>query len=87
MISGAAIPGNRYFDPPEKPATSCGNTGPQITSAVFFLNFLFLGGAEPPCMKACDSNGDGNGDLSDGVYVLDPVNGRRYLPSGVEPVS
>jgi len=23
-------------------------TGPQITSAVFFLNFLFLGGAEPP---------------------------------------
>ena len=30
MISGAAMPGNRYFVPPENPATSCGNTGPQI---------------------------------------------------------
>ncbi len=30
MISGAAMPGNRYFVPPEKPATSCGKTGPQM---------------------------------------------------------
>ena len=32
MISGAAMPGNRYLVPPEKPATSCGNTGPQIST-------------------------------------------------------
>jgi len=32
-------------------------------------------------MKACDSNGDGNGDLSDGVYVL------AYLFLGGPPPS
>ena len=30
MIAGAGDAGNRYFVPPEKPATSCGNTGPQM---------------------------------------------------------
>ena len=50
----------------------CNGTGTllQISSAVFFLNYLFVGGPDPPCLKACDSNGDGNGDLSDGVFVL-----------------
>src|SRR5688572_25347849 len=32
MISGAAMPGNRYFVPPEKPATSWGKTGPQMST-------------------------------------------------------
>ena len=31
-ISGPAIPGNRYLLPPEKPTTSCGNTGPMMMS-------------------------------------------------------
>ena len=30
MISDAAMPGKRYFVPPEKPTTSCGKTGPQM---------------------------------------------------------
>ena len=32
MISGPAMPGNRYLVPPEKPATSCGKTGPQTST-------------------------------------------------------
>jgi hypothetical protein len=68
--------GNRYMQ------GLCNGTGtsPQITSAVFFLNYLFVGGgAEPPCLKACDSNGDGSGNLTDAVYVL------SYLFSGGPP--
>ena len=34
IISGAAMPGNGSLVPPEKPATSCGNTGPQIEHVV-----------------------------------------------------
>src|SRR6185312_7188971 len=29
-IFGPPTPGNRYLLPPEKPTTSCGNTGPQM---------------------------------------------------------
>jgi len=43
---------------------------PLITSAIYGLSFLFSGGPAPPCAKACDSNGDGNFDLSDMVHVL-----------------
>ena len=32
MISDAAMPGKRYFVPPEKPTTSCGKTGPQMST-------------------------------------------------------
>ena len=31
IISGPAMPGKRYLAPPEKPATSWGKTGPQIS--------------------------------------------------------
>jgi len=43
---------------------------PQITSAVFGLNFLFGGGAEPPCREACDTNANGEFELSDLVNLL-----------------
>jgi len=79
----ANVNGNCYGSPllacdPPPPATNsyiqgmCNGVGesPQISSAVYFLNFLFLGGTEPPCIKACDANGDGLGNLSDAVYVL-----------------
>jgi hypothetical protein len=69
-------PGNRYMQ------GLCNGTGtsPQITSAVFFLNYLFVGGGQvPPCLKACDANGDGQGNLTDAVYVL------SYLFSGGPP--
>lgn len=43
---------------------------PQISSAIFGLTFLFLGGEAPPCEQACDANGDGGFDLTDMVFVL-----------------
>ncbi|MBI4601848.1 MAG: hypothetical protein HY721_07790 [Planctomycetes bacterium] len=34
------------------------------------LNFLFLGGPEPPCLDAADANDDGEVDVSDPVMTL-----------------
>ena len=43
-----------------------------MTDAVFLLNYNFLGGDEPPCLAACDANGDGKaeGQVTDAVYLL-----------------
>jgi hypothetical protein len=50
------------------------NPFPGITSAVFLFNFLFLGGPDPPCLEACDVDGQGPDampvNLTDGVYLL-----------------
>jgi hypothetical protein len=50
----------------------CSGAGnfPSISDAVFALNYLFLGGNEPPCIEACDSSGDSNLDISDPVLLL-----------------
>ncbi len=52
---------------------SCDGTGFKvtITSALFALNYLFLGGRNPPCLEACDLNDDGLLVLSDSIYLLD----------------
>ncbi len=41
-----------------------------ISDASFLLNFLFIGGAEPPCAATGDSNGDGVANISDASYLL-----------------
>ena len=41
-----------------------------IADAIMLFDFLFTGGAEPPCVKSAEVNGDGSLDLSDGVYLL-----------------
>jgi hypothetical protein len=43
-----------------------------VTDAVFLLGFLFLGGASPPCLAACDVNGDGDavGSVTDAIFLL-----------------
>lgn len=43
---------------------------PTISSGVFALNYLFLGGTEPPCIEACDTDGDARLDISDAVLLL-----------------
>jgi len=45
-------------------------TFPSISDGVFTLNFLFLGGTEPPCLEACDTSGDSSLDISDAVLLL-----------------
>ena len=44
--------------------------GINITDGIFILNYLFLGGPEPPCMEAADPNDDGSNNITDGVYIL-----------------
>ncbi len=43
---------------------------PDLSDAVFILNFLFTGGRTPSCQKAADTNDSANIDLSDAVYLL-----------------
>jgi hypothetical protein len=43
---------------------------PRITSAIFSLNFLFLGGLGPGCFAACDADDDGRFQINDPIYVL-----------------
>ena len=49
-----------------------GSVAGAVTDAVFLLQFNFAGGAEPPCVAACDANGDGStlGQVSDAIYIL-----------------
>ena len=42
----------------------------ELTDAVFVFNFLFLGGARPPCFAAGDTNLEGQVTLTSGVYLL-----------------
>jgi hypothetical protein len=41
-----------------------------ITDGVFVLNYLFLGGPEPPCHDAADANDDNQLNITDGVFIL-----------------
>ncbi len=41
-----------------------------LSDPVFTLQYLFRGGAVPPCMAAADANGDGAIDISDPTYTL-----------------
>jgi hypothetical protein len=41
-----------------------------LTDAIFGLNYLFLGGQEPPCASACNSDGNEVLNLTDAVYSL-----------------
>jgi hypothetical protein len=58
---------------------SLNSSDPQITDAILLLSFLFLGGAEPPCRAACDSNASGALELTDAIVVL------SYLFTGGAP--
>lgn len=53
-----------------------------MTDAIFVLNYLFLGGPEPPCMDAADvdDNGGDQPNITDGIRIL----GWLFL-GGVEP--
>jgi hypothetical protein len=46
------------------------NSALEITDPVRVLSYLFLGGSQPTCPDACDSNDDGILDISDGVFTI-----------------
>lgn len=41
-----------------------------IADAVFLLNYVFADGEDPPCVEACNVNGDPRIDIGDAVYLL-----------------
>jgi uncharacterized repeat protein (TIGR01451 family) len=41
-----------------------------LTDAIFILNFLFVGTAEPPCRKSADLDDNGTVDLTDAIRLL-----------------
>jgi hypothetical protein len=51
------------------------------SDAVALLDYVFLGGSEPPCFDAADSNDDGEADISDAIYLL----GYLYLGRTAPP--
>ncbi len=51
-----------------------------LSDAVFILDYLFAGGAQPPCMDAADSNDDGFVDISDCMKILMYLFGGRPQP-------
>ena len=48
------------------------NTDGQVDlgDIIALLQYLFTGGATPPCLKAADINDDGAVDIADGIYLL-----------------
>jgi hypothetical protein len=44
-----------------------------VGDAVYIINYVFKGGAAPPCMNEGDANGDCNVNVGDAVYVINFV--------------
>lgn len=50
---------------------SCDGSGEAtISSPIFLLNYLYMGGLAPPCLEACDADADLSLNLTDAIYVL-----------------
>ena len=47
-----------------------GDKSSDMSDALFSLNWLFLGGPEPPCREAADANGSGVINLADPIFTL-----------------
>ena len=67
-----------------------------ITDGIYTLNFLFLGGPEPPCAEAANANDDEALNITDGIYVLNflfiggpepPAPGPTDWPCGPDPAA
>ena len=43
---------------------------PNITDGIYVLNFLFLGGPEPPCKEAANADDKGDINITDGIFIL-----------------
>ncbi len=53
-----------------------------IADLVYFVNYSFSSGPEPPCIEEADIDGSGALDISDIVYLV-----NYMFASGVEPVT
>ena len=62
-----------------------GDGSVNITDPIYLLNYLFRGGAAPPCRAAADPNGGGDLDISDAVYILNYLFGEGAEPTAPFP--
>jgi len=44
-----------------------------VGDAVYIINYVFKGGAAPPCMAEADANGDGIANVGDAVYIINYI--------------
>jgi hypothetical protein len=42
-----------------------------VSDLTYLVEYLFLGGLEPPCFEEADVNGDGSNDVADLTYLVD----------------
>ena len=47
-----------------------GQVGLHLTDSIFVLNYLFLGGSEPPCVDAADVDDNGEVNIADATSLL-----------------
>lgn len=63
--------------------TADGSLG--LTDAVFLLNYLFLGGTQPSCLKSADADDDGALGVSDAIRVLNHLYSGGPAPAAPYP--
>lgn len=56
------------------------DSGVDLGDAIWLLNFVFQGGAAPPCEKAGDTNGDQILDVGDAIFLISFI-----FSDGVDP--
>jgi hypothetical protein len=59
-----------------------GSGATNITDGIVILNFLFLGGGDPPCLDAADADGSNSVNITDGIFVL-----NFLFLGGADPVA
>jgi hypothetical protein len=61
---------------------SNGDSRVNIADPIHEVQWLFLGGAAPPCVEAADAQRDGRTDIADAIYVINHlfVGGPAPLP-------
>ncbi len=82
-VKGGAGPGKTVFHRGDANADGSIN----ITDGIFVLNYLFLGGATPPCLEAANPNDDEAVNITDGIYILNFLflGGSDPAPPGPPP--
>ena len=65
QVTEIVEPGTRFIR-----GDSNSDSAVDLSDGVFVLNFLFLGGTRPDCMKSADTNDTNEIDLTDGIFLF-----------------
>ncbi|MBI4601398.1 MAG: hypothetical protein HY721_05475 [Planctomycetes bacterium] len=71
-LGALELPGNCDVEifPFQRGDCNLSRGSPELTDAIFTFMVLFLGGTTASCEDACDTNDDGELNISDGIYTL-----------------